>query len=87
MSYLANFIEIQNHYAHFWKEKQLDVNNLTDADLCSLSEKLESALMPENLSCDGECSRAVVARKYKELNGALTELIKVSAKRGILIHR
>lgn len=37
-------------------------------------------LSPENLSCDGECSRTEVNRKYKELMGALRECEKVMGR-------
>ena len=38
---------------------------------------LDSDLSPENLTCDGELSRAEIARRYKELTSAATELARL----------
>jgi hypothetical protein len=38
---------------------------------------IDSALSPENLTCDGELPRTEVNRRYKELTGAAKDLIKL----------
>ena len=38
---------------------------------------IDCALSPENLSCDGELSRAETNRRYRELTAAATALVRL----------
>ena len=47
------------------------------ADRQKIANKIDSALSPENLSCDGELSRAEVNRRYTALTRAAEQLLKL----------
>ena len=47
-----------------------------DAEIISDLQRVESALSPENLHCDGEISRSAAARKARVLNGQRRSLVK-----------
>ena len=42
-----------------------------------VAEVIDCALSPENLSCDGELSRSQVQARYRELNGAARDLVRL----------
>ena len=42
-----------------------------------VAEAIDSALSPENLTCDGELPRAEVNRRYRELTAAAKDLLKL----------
>ena len=42
-----------------------------------VAESIDSALSPENLSCDGELPRSQVQARYRALTGAAKDLIKL----------
>ena len=72
MSYLTKFVDHKNSFADFFKEPRLDINNAKDRQ--RIANMIDGALSPENLTCDGELSRAEVQRRYRELTGAAEEL-------------
>jgi hypothetical protein len=45
-------------------------------DRQAVADMIDSALSPENLTCDGELSRTEVNRRYKELMTAARQLKK-----------
>jgi hypothetical protein len=47
------------------------------ADRKRIAESIDCDLSPENLTCDGEISRAEVNRRYRNLTAAAQELIKL----------
>jgi hypothetical protein len=47
------------------------------ADRQKIANKIDSALSPENLSCDGELSRTEVNRRYTALTKAAEQLLKL----------
>lgn len=75
MKALQAYIDQQNKWAKLWNEKPLSLNSATDRKL--IAEKIDCALSPENLSCDGELSRAEVNRRYRELTGAAKDLVRL----------
>jgi hypothetical protein len=75
MRALNAYITQQNAWSKIWGEKPLSLG--TPADRKRIAQKIDCALSPENLSCDGELPRAEVNRRYRELTGAARDLIKL----------
>jgi len=75
MKALQNFVDQKNHWNSFFKGTQYSLN--TKADRQALANMIDSALSPENLTCDGELSRTEVNRRYKELMTAAKQLKKL----------
>jgi len=65
MSSLTAYLDTRNAFARLFGRRQLSLQN--SADRQALADMIDSALSPENLSCDGELSRAEVNRRYREL--------------------
>ena len=72
MKALENFLKQKNHWNSFFKGPQYSLN--TAADRQAVADMIDSALSPENLTCDGELPRAEVNRRYKELMTAAKQL-------------
>lgn len=47
---------------------------LSQSAVDELAESIDCELSPENLTCDGELSRAQVRARYRELTGAFNDL-------------
>ena len=75
MKALQNFVDQKNHWNSFFKGTQYSLN--TKADRQALADMIDSALSPENLTCDGELPRSEVNRRYKELMTAAKQLKKL----------
>lgn len=75
MKALQAYVDQQNAWGKIWGEKPLSLD--TAADRKRIAQKIDCALSPENLSCDGELPRTEVNRRYRELNGAARDLIKL----------
>ena len=75
MKALQNFVDQKNRWNSFFKGPQYTLN--TKADRQALANMIDSALSPENLTCDGELSRTEVNRRYKELMTAARQLKKL----------
>jgi hypothetical protein len=72
-SYLTQYVDHKNAFASIFKQSQLSLQNAQDRQ--RIAQMLDGDLSPENLTCDGELSRAQVNRKYRELSGAAKELM------------
>jgi hypothetical protein len=75
MRSLNAYITQQNAWSKIWGEKPLSLD--TAADRKRIAQKIDCALSPENLSCDGELPRAEVNRRYRELTAAARDLVKL----------
>ena len=75
MKALQNFVAQKNHWNSFFKGPQYTLNTAKDRQ--ALADMIDSALSPENLTCDGELSRTEVNRRYKELMTAAIQLKKL----------
>lgn len=74
--HFQNFLNHENFSrVHFYKLPELTVETITDADAQKLAETLVAKMSPENLTCDGELSRAQVQARVREYTGA-AEYIK-----------
>ena len=69
---LESFVERENKFSSIFGAKPLSLLNAKDRQ--RIAEKIDAALSPENLSCDGELPRAEVARRYKFLTRCAQEL-------------
>lgn len=69
--HLQTYLDQQN----FWRVHQgkapLDIATLTVVQAQNVMDSLECSLSPENLSCDGELSRAQVNARYRQFTGAM----------------
>lgn len=79
MKALQTYIDNKNKYMALFQGKRIDplYEVQTDAGRKRVAETIDSALSPENLSCDGELSRTEVNRRYRELTNAARDLIKL----------
>ena len=75
MQALRKFIEQKNHWNSFFQGEQYEI--ATAQGRQRLADMIDSALSPENLTCDGELSRTEVNRRYKELMTAAKQLKKL----------
>jgi hypothetical protein len=75
MRALNAYVAQQNAWSKIWGEKPLSLD--TAADRKRIAQKIDCALSPENLSCDGELPRAEVNRRYRELTAAARDLVKL----------
>ena len=71
---LSNFIDQTNWTASIFGGPTYDINNLTQSDVDLLCAKINNQLSPENLTCDGEASPAMVQAKFNMLAGAIKHL-------------
>jgi hypothetical protein len=72
MKALGQFIQQRNAFNKMFGNKEL---TLTDAqDRQRIADIIDSALSPENLTCDGELPRSEINRRYRELMAVAKEL-------------
>lgn len=75
MKELKAYVEQQNRFNSIFKGRQLSLDNAADRQ--KIADKIDSALSPENLTCDGELSRAQVNAKYRNLTRCAEQLLKL----------
>ena len=78
MQTLRKFIEQKNHWNSFFKGEQYEI--ATAAGRQRVADMIDSALSPENLTCDGELPRSEVNRRYRELMTAAKQLRQLDPK-------
>ena len=74
MKALETFLKQKNHWNSFFNGPQYSLNSAAERQ--KVADMIDSALSPENLTCDGELPRAEVNRRYKELMTAARQLKK-----------
>ena len=73
---LEQFVEQENRMAGiFGHHKTLSLLNAQDRQ--QIADMIDSSLSPENLTCDGELSRAQVSAKYRFLTRCAQELLSI----------
>ena len=72
MKALTQFVAQKNHWNSFFNGEQYEIQ--TAAGRQRVADMIDSALSPENLTCDGELPRTEVNRRYKELMTAAHQL-------------
>jgi len=74
---LESFAERENKVSAMFGHKPLSLLNAADRQ--RIAEKIDAALSPENLSCDGELPRAEVNRRFKFLTRCADELRSIDS--------
>ena len=74
MKALQNFVAQKNHWNSFFNGEQYEIQTAKGRQ--RIADMIDSALSPENLTCDGELPRSEVNRRYKELMTAARQLKK-----------
>jgi hypothetical protein len=77
MRALNAWIDRQNKWNSLFGGNVVIYELQTAAGRKRVAEAIDSALSPENLTCDGELSRTEVNRRYRELTAAAKDLIKL----------
>lgn len=72
MKALHKFVTDANRWRSVFGHTEYSLDNAADRQ--KIANKIDSELSPENLTCDGELSRAQVQAKYKHLTAAAREL-------------
>ena len=72
---LAKYVQERNAIRAMFRQPALSLANASDRQ--RIAEDIDSALSPENLTCDGELSRSAVDRKYRMLTRCARELQKL----------
>jgi len=75
MSALTDFVENENHYRSILNRPALSLAIAKDRQ--EIASCIDSALSPENLSCDGELSTAETNRRYRAYTTAARQLLQV----------
>jgi len=75
MKALQTFIDQKNRWNAIFNGEQYE--NKTAQGRQRVADMIDSALSPENLTCDGELPRAEVNRRWKELDAAAKQLRKL----------
>lgn len=69
---LESFVERENKFSAMFGHKPLSLLNAKDRQ--RIAEKIDAALSPENLSCDGELPAREVQSRHKFLTRCAQEL-------------
>ena len=72
MKNLKFYVESRNKWAAIFGNPQLDLRNVADRQ--KIADAIDADLSPENLTCDGELSRAQVQARYNSLVKVAQEL-------------
>lgn len=75
MRSLRAYVDQKNRWNAIFNGRQLDVDN--PADRQRIADMIDSDLSPENLCCDGELPRSQVQAKYRQLQAAARDLLKL----------
>jgi hypothetical protein len=75
MKALQAYIDQKNHWNSFFKGEQYEIKTANGRQ--RVADMIDSALSPENLTCDGELPRTEVQRRYNELMTAAKQLKKL----------
>ena len=75
MKELKQFVERENKWSTIFGSPALDLASA--ADRRAIASKIDSCLSPENLTCDGELTGAQVTVKFRFLNKAAEQLLKL----------
>jgi len=75
MKALQAFIDQKNRWNAIFNGEQYEIKTAKGRQ--RIADMIDSALSPENLTCDGELPRAEVNRRWKELNSAAKQLRQI----------
>jgi hypothetical protein len=69
---LEAYVDSKNSWGKLFGSKPLSLQNAADRQ--AIADSIDADLSPENLTCDGELTRAQVQAKYQRLTRAAREL-------------
>jgi hypothetical protein len=72
VSALTAYVDGKNRWNAILGGKTLSIQSASDRQ--SIANMIDADLSPENLTCDGELSRAEVNKRYKALQEAAVQL-------------
>ncbi len=72
MKNLQAYVEARNKWAQIFGNPQLNLKSAADRQ--KIAAMIDGELSPENLTCDGELSRAQVQARYRSLMAVAREL-------------
>ena len=72
---IAKYVEQKNRWSAIFGGAALDLRNAADRQ--RIAEMIDADLSPENLTCDGERSRAQVQARYDTLVKAAQDLYRL----------
>ena len=75
ISNLEQYVERKNSWGAIFNKPALSLLNAKDRQ--AIANSIDADLSPENLTCDGELSRADVNFKFKYLTRCAEELISI----------
>ena len=75
MTALQAYINQKNKWNAIFKGEQFELETAQGRQ--RVAQSLDADLSPENLTCDGELSRAEISRRHKVLTAAATELAQM----------
>ena len=75
MKALQTYIDNKNRWNAIFKGEQFELGSAKGRK--RVAQSLDADLSPENLTCDGELSRAEIAMRYKLLIQASQELTRL----------
>ncbi len=74
---IEQYVEQKNRWGKMFGSKPLSLLNAADRQ--KIADSIDSEMSPENLTCDGELSRADVSRRVKFLSRAAEELLSIDS--------
>jgi hypothetical protein len=77
MKALNTLLKQENDWSSIFNSKFVAYEVATAQGRERVAKMIDAKLSPENLSCDGELPRAEVNRRYRALNSAAQELIRL----------
>ena len=77
MKALQDYVAQKNSWGKIFGATPLDLNSAQDRQ--KIADSIDAELSPENLTCDGELSRAQVQQKYTRLTRVAKELQKLDS--------
>ena len=75
MKQLQAYVDAKNRGNAIFQGEQYELDTAQGRQC--VADSIDAALSPENLTCDGELSRAAVSQRYKELTTAARQLQKL----------
>jgi len=75
---LEAYVDSKNSWGRLFGSKPLSLLNAADRQ--AIADSIDADLSPENLTCDGELTRAQVQAKYQRLTRAARELQTIDPK-------
>jgi len=77
MKALQAYVDQKNRWNSLFKGPQFEIKTAQGRQ--EVANSLDTALSPENLSCDGELPRSQVQAKYRQLSQVAKELQKLDS--------